>query len=108
MQGNINAIVFVKKNSVCFVKYVALHNINIKCLPFVNKLDSIYTERNTRDWFCTVCTGQILPFNHFDENEDFYQSIMENWTANAAIPFHVLRDQTKLFVPFELNKDVSL
>ena len=33
--------------------------VHIKCVPQVNKTDSIYTLRNQDNWYCTKCSAEI-------------------------------------------------
>ena len=49
----------------CFVKY------HIKCVN-INRDDVI-----DNFWYCPHCVQEIFPFNHFDNDEDFYSTIME-------------------------------
>ena len=58
-------------------------------------------------WFCTQCTKKILPFNHYEEDEDFLVVILENSITSSLIPWDELTSDDKLFIPFELNDDES-
>ena len=83
--------------SICSASY------HINCLPFVTKDDSIYVDRKLDTWICIECTGELFPFNHWDDNEDFIESILEYWRLKPSISFTGAKE--KMFLPFELNTD---
>ena len=82
--------------------------VHLKCLPFVSKTDDIYTKKDVNTWYCTICTKNIFPFNHIDDDEDYLEALSENWSLYDGIPFNILKDHNKMFVPFELNEDEHL
>ena len=49
----------------------------------------------------------MLPYNHIDENDEFILALSDNFTTAPPIPFDLLLENDKLFVPFELNDDLS-
>ena len=72
----------------------------------VNKDDSIYVHRDSNVWFCTVCSGDIFPFNGTEEEfSEIFAELQEN---DSLIPLNILIDQNKIFTPFELNEDLNL
>ena len=81
---------------------------HLKCLPMVNKDDSIYVHRDTEIWFCTMCTRDIFPFNQTEEDEEFLEFLSELQENDPLIPLNILIDQNKFFTPFELNEDLNL
>lgn len=50
------------------------------------------------NWLCIRCTESLFPFNHFDDNSDFLDTISE-----SNIPLDNLRQ--KVLNPFQFNKD---
>ena len=85
---------------------LCLCSVHLKCLPFVDKDDSIYTDRVQNSWYCTKCCECIFPFNHLDEDDAFIEALMD-CGMNSTVSFNYLQCQEKIFVPFELNEDVS-
>ena len=81
------------------------HDIHLKCLPMVDKNDSIYIERHLNDWYCTNCIGNILPFNWIIEDEDFLLNLFEIQSKECSVPLEFLLDEDKIFSPFELNEN---
>ena len=51
---------------------------HIRCLSNVCKDDTLYTNRASNKWICTICSGNIFPFNHFDDDEEFNYIIHDN------------------------------
>ena len=83
-------------------------DIHLKCLPYVDKKDSIYREKQHNVWFCTKCTGGIFPFNWVSEDDDFLANLYENQSSEPMIPLSLLLDNDKQFLPFELNEDFNI
>ena len=79
--------------------------VHIRCLPFIDKNDSIYKNRRTDVWFCTKCTNDIFPFNHYDDNEEFLIALSDSWQGSGTVPFDKLSVDEKIFVPFEINEN---
>ena len=71
----------------------------------VKKDDPLYTNRNDDNWFCTVCSRDIFPFVHLDEDFDFFSALAEYWPTGGILPFDLLDNDKFLFSPFELNED---
>ena len=44
---------------------------HVTCLPCVTKDDCLYTERETNQWLCIVCSKSVFPVNHYDDEIDF-------------------------------------
>ena len=57
----------------CAYKY----DVHLNCIPFVDKKDSIYMEREHNQWFCIKCIEDILPFNHCNDDDDFYEYLSD-------------------------------
>ena len=56
--------------SICFGHF------HLKCLNNITANDSLYLNRHHDVWFCTHCMKDNLPFNHYDDNDTFYQSLI--------------------------------
>ena len=86
----------------CFLKCSYCHDVvHINCLPFVTKYDSLYVNRNTDQWVCTVCTESLFPFNHYNEDSEFMLALSEYWDKEIQVSLESLQD--KVFIPFDLN-----
>ena len=55
-----------------------------------------------------MCIQHILPFNHYDDDEEYLEVVYDLLTKNPPPPFDVLQAQNRLFTPFELNEDMDL
>ena len=58
----------------CVCKY----DVHLNCIPFVDKKNSIYMEREHNQWFCIKCIEDIFPFNHCNDDDD--QSVTKSGT----------------------------
>jgi hypothetical protein len=56
-------------------------------------------------WLCFQCAETVFPFNHFDNDNLFLESISEYWSKNQNFPFRQLEHYE--FNPFELNETAS-
>ena len=81
--------------------------IHLKCLPNVDKTESIYISRESSIWYCTRCIEHIFPFNHIHDDDDFLSTLAENWDLCDSIPYEILKHQNQLFLPFDLNENFS-
>ena len=52
-------------------------------------------------WYCPVCSGSVLPWNHFDNDDDFKCAIMEGM---LNCKFQLIDMRNKLFFPFEIDQ----
>ena len=87
---------------------ICLSLVHVKCIPFLTKKDSVYTERENNNWICSKCIGGILPFNHITEDDDFVHALAENWWTDPLIPLDLLYNDDRVFQPFELNFDENM
>ena len=71
----------------CFVKY------HIKCV-------NINRDVIENFWYCPYSVQEIFPFNHIDNDEDFYSTIME---GVIECPYRLHEISNKVFLPFEIN-----
>ena len=53
-------------------------NVHLKCLPQVDKTDTIFTQRDAYVWYCSKCTEHIFPFNHIYDDDEYIQTLYEN------------------------------
>ena len=51
-------------------------------------------------WYCTLCVQEIFPFNHLDNDDDFYATVME---GVVECPYRLHEIGNKVFLPFEIN-----
>ena len=79
---------------------------HLNCIPYVNKCDSIFIERNMNDWLCTCCTESLFPFNHVYDDDEFMRILSECWPVSLDRIAAQAKIQDKIFSPFELNEDV--
>ena len=93
----------VQSHSCTLTCTLCLSQVHLKCLPFVSKEDSIYVRRGNDTWFCKLCVMSIFPFNMIDDDEEFISTLSESWTSDK-ISYDTLKQQHKLFTPFDLNE----
>ena len=91
------------KNLKCFSCGDLTH---IKCLDNVNSNDSIYVERSSNHWLCTICSQSIFPFNHYDEDNDFETAIFSSTTNIKRFNQSIFSDLQ--FNLMDTNDDNSL
>ena len=57
---------------------------------------------NVNFWYCSYCLGDILVYNHIDDDNEFYSTILEGM---LDCPFNVHEMSKKVFIPFEINDE---
>ena len=57
---------------------------HLKCLPQVDRNDSLYTDRHNNSWFCMACVKDLFPFNHFCDDSDFICAITDEMKGNTV------------------------
>lgn len=77
--------------------------VHLKCLPNVNRNDSLYIDRLENSFFCCLCLCDMFPFYNL-ENDDFLKTISEFWIKQPLIPFDTLLNQQLCFLPFDFNE----
>ena len=77
---------------VCHVKYHA------KCVN-MNRDDILMCDL----WYCPSCSGSVLPYNHFDFDDDFKCAVTEGMLNSK---FKINEISNKLFCPFEINQGI--
>ena len=73
---------------------------HINCLYLISKTDSVYINRDRNDWSCPECNSNIFPFNHYDNDNDYYQALSDINYHNFASEYEWLNEI--IFTPFEL------
>ena len=71
-----------------------LINYHKKCIN-VDK-----TEVLSELWYCPYCVQVIFPYNHFDDDDDFYSAVIE---CKLDCSFRLYEINNKIFTPFEIN-----
>jgi hypothetical protein len=74
------------------------------CLPYTSQ--TVTDVNEIEKWLCFQCAESIFPFNHFDTDSLFLESLSEFWRKNHNFPFQKLERYE--FNPFELNENDSL
>ena len=81
------------------------NSVHLRCLPRVDKDDKLYTDRDNKTWFCSVCVQLNLAFNNFDDDDDFLNAILDCSLEKTYVNFDYLMSQKAIFNPFDLNDD---
>ena len=76
--------------------------VHLKCLPSVNKKDSLYTNRDKSVFYCSLCLRDIFAYNRLDDG-DFIEVLAESWENHPLVSFETLENQELIFSPFDLN-----
>ena len=76
--------------------------VHLKCLPSVNKNDSLYTNRDKSVFYCSICLRDIFAYNRLDD-EDFIEALAESWENQPLVSFETLENQELIFSPFDFN-----
>ena len=56
-------------------------------------------------WYCPICSGSLLPYNHLNNDDDFKCAIMEGMLYNEI---QISEMSNKLFCPFEINQGIEM
>ena len=51
-------------------------------------------------WYCSFCVQAIFPFNHFDDDVDFYSAVIEGMIDCS---FRLQEINNKIFTPFVIS-----
>ena len=81
--------------------------VHLNCLSMIDKNDPLYVNRNQNSWICTVCSGNVFPFNNIYDNNEFLAVLSENWNESTQFSLSILQDKNKNFSPFELNENIN-
>ena len=77
-------------------------NVHIRCLSQVTKKDKLYTNRDNNEWICTLCSANIFPFNHFEDDLDFLLTISGSSDKHIQLPFNMISNQDFIFTTAKL------
>ena len=75
------------------------NHFHVACLPYSLQSNSVIEDIDK--WLCLQCAETNFPFNHFQDDDMFMESVSENWLDKQVFPFHSLQHYE--FNPFELN-----
>ena len=78
-------------------------NSNHLCCLSITRSDSVFTNRESTIWFCTLCIYDSLPFTHLQDDDLFISALAESWIKPPQFTLERLKDI--VFNPFELNED---
>ena len=67
------------KCSICFLK------THLNCLPLVSKDDNLYVDRLRNNWFCMSCLKSALPFNHYDDDDEFVSAVSNDRSVGSKV-----------------------
>lgn len=81
---------------------ICIGQFHLKCLPSIDKDNSLYVNRMENNWICICCTSLIFPYNHL-ENDEFYRAIKEFQDVVSNITCEVPLYNDLLFNPIDLN-----
>ena len=95
-------------------KRIRLHQYYLNCTSChyryhyqcVNRTRSEFDNEDKNGYLCYKCLEGELPFNHFDQDFDFFNALSEFWFQGNTLDFRQLGE--KLFVPFEINEHFNL
>lgn len=79
-------------------------SVHLRCIPNVSPTESLYLDRHNNKWICLSCSEIIFPFNHYKDDFDFQNTLLEFFTqVNRALAMHLPNLE---FNPFDLNDDI--
>ena len=85
---------------------LCLKCVHLRCLPHINRDDSVYRNRSLNSWLCIECRKETFPFNNTDDDGEFLDFISETWLCKIDISLKALSN--KLFCPFDFNNDKNV
>ena len=94
---------------ICYKK-VQSFCIHIECVVCHVKCHAKCVNMNSDDilkcdlWYCPSCPGSVLPYNHFDCDDDFKCAVIEGMLYSK---FKINEISNKLFCPFEINQGIE-
>ena len=79
----------------CVCKY----KMHLQCISISrNEYDELMSKSD--DWICSLCFTEILPFNHYEDDTNYCDALMDMF---YGIDHFSVRFQEKIFEPFELT-----
>ena len=85
---------------------LCLKCVHLRCLPHINRDDSVYRNRSSNSWLCIECRKETFPFNNTDDDGEFLDFISETWLCKIDISLKALSN--KLFCPLDFNNDKNV
>ena len=98
-----------RKCRVC-LRNVQTNGTHLKCknCSHLNHIKCVGMSRDEaqiiRDWYCPKCVQSVLPFNHFNEEDEFAKAVKEI-PLNCTFRQHLMDDIN--FDPFTLNESIN-
>ena len=83
--------------SCCTLKF------HVLCIPNLCKNDNVCREKDSLIWYCTLCIADSLPFTHIDDDDEFFNAIVELRVTKQSLSLDDLNEL--LFNPFEMFDD---
>ena len=85
---------------------LCLKCVQLRCLPHINRDDSIYRNKSSNSGLCIECCKETFPFNNTDDDGKCLAFISETWLCKIDISVKALSN--KLFFPFDFNNDKNV
>ena len=79
---------------------ICLETCHIKCIT-LNPEEQLDLLAQAPSWYCATCIGNTLPFNHFIDDDEFYQSL---FTKDYLMPF-MSNSPGDMFSPIDITLD---
>ena len=79
----------------CSHSATALIARNVFVLILINRSDVV-----DNNCYCTLCVQEIFPFNHLDNDDDFYATVME---GVVECPYRLHESGNKVILTFDIN-----
>ena len=95
---------------ICGLCYNKVHTfcVSIKCVNCLRTFHYRCANLERHDveemslWYCQKCIMNILPYNHYEDDTDFYTVVM-NMAVDHPVQFNNL--EKHVFIPFEFNEE---
>ena len=95
-------------SNVCLVCYRRIQTFcyYLSCLNCVRRYHArcVNLDRddihNVSMWYCPKCVQTTLPFNHYDDDDEFYSAVIEGM-LDCSFRFQEINN--KVLIPFEIN-----
>ena len=71
-----------------------------ECIP-LNREEFHGQKLSSTQWICTLCTGNIFPFNHLLDDDEFTSELSEYYKDLSQL--HLDLNDTQMFNVFEMN-----
>lgn len=80
----------------CYICECIMH---LDCIPNLGRYDDVYVNRDSLNWICYCCTGELFPYNHFADDYDFLSALEDQGLRLALISHY----EDMSFNPFEVT-----